>query len=115
MIQGGGFDSKMTEAPTKAPIKNEANNGLPNNKYTIAMARTQDPQSATAQFFINVKDNDFLNYSASNPGYAVFGNVVKGTAVVDKIAAVSTKDAGAYQNVPEKAVIITKAKMLPCK
>lgn len=79
------------------------------------MARIQDPQSATAQFFINVNDNSFLNYSSANPGYAVFGKVVKGNDVVDKIAAVPTKDAGMYQNVPVDPVIIKSAKMLPCK
>lgn len=114
MVQGGGFDAKMTEAKTKAPIKNEANNGLKNDKYTIAMARTQDPDSATAQFFINVKDNQFLNYSSNNPGYAVFGKVIKGNSVVDKIEQVPTTDAAMYQNVPVKPVIIKSAKVI-CK
>lgn len=115
MIQGGGFDAKMNEATTKSPIKNEANNGLTNDKYTIAMARTNDPDSATAQFFINVKDNAFLNYSAGNPGYAVFGKVVKGFDVVDKIAAVPTSTAGMFENVPVKPVVIKSAKIVPCK
>jgi peptidyl-prolyl cis-trans isomerase B (cyclophilin B) len=114
MIQGGGFDSKMVEAKTKSPIKNEANNGLANDKYTIAMARTQDPDSASAQFFINVKDNNFLNYSENNPGYAVFGTIVGGRNTVDKIAGVPTKDLAMYQNVPVKSVIIKSATLI-CK
>lgn len=114
MIQGGGFDAKMNEAATKAPIKNEADNGLTNDKYTIAMARTNDPNSATAQFFVNVNDNKFLNYSASNPGYAVFGKVIQGQAVVDKIAGVSTGTVGMYENVPNTPVVIKSAKMLAC-
>lgn len=114
MIQGGGFDKNMAEAKTRAPIKNEANNGLKNDKYTIAMARTQDPNSAAAQFFINVKGNDFLNATAGNPGYAVFGTVIRGQNVVDKIAAVPTSDLGQYQNVPIKPVIIKSAKLI-CK
>ena len=114
MIQGGGFDAKMNEAATKAPIKNEADDGLTNDKYTIAMARTNDPNSATAQFFINVKDNNFLNYSASNPGYAVFGKVIQGQSVVDKIAGVSTGTVGMYENVPNTPVVIKSAKMLAC-
>lgn len=114
MVQGGGFDKSLTQAATKAPIKNEANNGLANDKYTISMARTNDPDSATAQFFINVNDNKFLNYSAANPGYAVFGKVIKGQNVVDKIAAVPTHTEGMYENVPNTPVIIQSAKMLPC-
>lgn len=114
MIQGGGFDEKMAQAATKAPITNEANNGLTNDKYTIAMARTNDPNSATAQFFINVNDNKFLNYSAGNPGYAVFGKVVSGQKVVDSIAATPTHTEGMYENVPNKAVVIKSAKVLPC-
>ena len=115
MIQGGGFDKDMNQAATKAPIKNEANNGLKNDKYTIAMARTNDPDSATAQFFINVKDNDFLNYSPANPGYAVFGKVTKGQDVVDKIAAVKTGSKGMYQDVPDSPVTITNATLSACK
>lgn len=115
MIQGGGFDKDMNQAVTRAPIKNEANNGLKNDKYTIAMARTNDPDSATAQFFINVKDNDFLNYTPSNAGYAVFGKVTKGQDVVDKIAAVKTGSKGMYQDVPNSPVTITNATLSACK
>lgn len=112
MIQGGGFDKDMRQKPTQAPIKNEAANGLRNDKYTLAMARTSDPNSATAQFFINVKDNDFLNYSAPTPqgwGYAVFGKVVEGQDTVDKIAKVATGNRGMHQNVPSEPVVIEKA------
>jgi len=115
MIQGGGFDKNMNQAATKAPIKNEASNGLKNDKYTVAMARTNDPDSATAQFFINVKDNDFLNYSPANPGYAVFGKVTKGQDVVDKIAAVKTGSKGMFQDVPDSPVIISSATLSACK
>lgn len=114
MIQGGGFDKDMKEATTKAPIANEATNGLHNDKYTIAMARTNDPNSATAQFFINVNYNDFLNASSSNPGYAVFGKVIKGQDVVDKIAGVATGTVGMNQDVPNSPVLIKSAKMLAC-
>lgn len=114
MIQGGGFDKDMNQATTKAPIKNEANNGLANDKYTVAMARTNDPNSATAQFFINVNNNTFLNYSDSNPGYAVFGKVIKGNDVIDKIAGVKTQTNGMYENVPSAPVIIKSAKILAC-
>ena len=112
MIQGGGFDKDMRQKPTQAPIKNEAANGLKNDKYTLAMARTSDPNSATAQFFINVKDNDFLNYSAPTPqgwGYAVFGKVVEGQDTVDKIAKIATGNRGMHQNVPREPVVIEKA------
>ncbi len=112
MIQGGGFTPEMKQKGTQAPIQNEANNGLKNDKYTVAMARTNDPHSATAQFFINVSDNGFLNHSAPTPqgwGYAVFGKVVEGSEVVDKIAAVSTGSAGMHQDVPEDDVIIESA------
>jgi peptidyl-prolyl cis-trans isomerase A (cyclophilin A) len=115
MIQGGGFDEKLNQADTKAPIKNEASNGLTNDRYTISMARTNDPDSATAQFFINVNDNASLNYSAANPGYAVFGKVIKGQDVVDKIALTPTKTVNMYENVPVKAVVIKSAKMRACK
>ncbi|MFI9634685.1 peptidylprolyl isomerase [Nocardia sp. NPDC051929] len=109
MIQGGGFEPGLRQKGTKAPIQNEANNGLKNNKYTVAMARTNDPHSATAQFFINVSDNDFLNHSAPTAagwGYAVFGEVTEGTDVVDKIAGVRTSSAGMHQDVPVDDVVI---------
>ena len=112
MIQGGGFDKDMRQKPTQAPIKNEAQNGLKNDKYTVAMARTPDPNSASAQFFINVKDNDFLNFTAPTPqgwGYAVFGKVVEGQDTVDKIAKVATGNRGGMQNVPTTPVVIEKA------
>ncbi|MBR8056747.1 peptidylprolyl isomerase [Burkholderia dolosa] len=112
MIQGGGFEPGLKQKPTDAPIDNEANNGLKNDKYTIAMARTNDPHSATAQFFINVNDNDFLNHSSPTPqgwGYAVFGKVVEGQDVVDKIKAVKTGNAGFHQDVPTDDVVIEKA------
>lgn len=115
MIQGGGFEPGMKQKPTKAPIENEANNGLKNDKYTLAMARTSDPHSATAQFFINVSDNDFLNFTAPTPngwGYAVFGVVTEGTEVVDKIKNVKTGNRGFHQNVPAEDVIIEKAEVL---
>ncbi|AXK87000.1 peptidyl-prolyl cis-trans isomerase [Nocardia farcinica] len=114
MIQGGGFEPGMRQKGTKAPIQNEAANGLKNDKYTVAMARTNDPHSATAQFFINVADNAFLNHTAPSPsgwGYAVFGQVVDGTDVVDKIAGVSTGSAGMHQDVPVDDVIITSASL----
>ena len=110
MIQGGGFTADMQPKPTRAPIPLEANNGLKNDIYTIAMARTGNPNSATSQFFINVKDNAMLN--APNPdghGYAVFGKVIEGTAVVDKIKAVATANKGPHQNVPTTPVTVTSA------
>lgn len=109
MIQGGGFDADMQQKATKEPIENEADNGLSNDCYTLAMARTMDPHSATAQFFINVKDNDFLNFSGKNAqgwGYAVFAKVTEGTDVVDKIKAVKTGSHGPHQDVPVEAVVI---------
>ena len=112
MIQGGGFDSQMHQKPTSEPIENEANNGLKNDAYTIAMARTQAPHSATAQFFINVSDNDFLNHTAPSLqgwGYAVFGKVVSGTEVVDKIRAVPTGRQGFHDDVPKEPILIEKA------
>ncbi|AHG63350.1 peptidylprolyl isomerase [Advenella mimigardefordensis] len=115
MIQGGGFDVDMKQKSTEAPIKNEADNGLKNDKYTIAMARTNDPQSATAQFFINAKDNDFLNFTAPTAqgwGYAVFGKVVEGQDVVDKIEGVKTGNRGFHQDVPVEPVIIEKASVV---
>lgn len=112
MIQGGGFTAAMQQKTTRDPIVNEASNGLPNDKYTIAMARTSDPNSATAQFFINVADNDFLNYAPGNPGYAVFGKVTAGTEVVDAIAKVPTTRRGWYDDVPRETVEIIKAEIV---
>ncbi|GKS87522.1 peptidyl-prolyl cis-trans isomerase [Acidovorax sp. SUPP1855] len=109
MIQGGGFTPDMQQKPTKPPIPLEANNGLKNDNYTIAMARTGNPDSATSQFFINVKDNAMLNATGEGNGYAVFGKVVSGTDVVDKIKAVSTGNKGMHQNVPTTPVVITSA------
>ncbi len=111
MIQGGGFTPGLQQKATKAPIENEANNGLKNDKYTIAMARTNDPHSATSQFFINVVDNDFLNHTSPTPrgwGYAVFGKVVAGTEVVDAIAGVRTATRSWYGDVPVEDVVIEK-------
>jgi peptidyl-prolyl cis-trans isomerase B (cyclophilin B) len=115
MIQGGGFAVGMAQKPTDAPINNEANNGLKNNKYTLAMARTQDPHSASAQFFINTADNGFLNHTAPSIqgwGYAVFGKVVSGTDVVDKLGKVATTRKGYHDDVPAQDVVITKAVIL---
>ena len=110
MIQGGGFTPEMQQKPTRAPIPLEASNGLKNDTYTIAMARTGNPDSATAQFFINVKNNDMLNApSPDGHGYAVFGKVISGTEVVDKIKAVETANAGPHQNVPKTPVVIKSA------
>jgi cyclophilin family peptidyl-prolyl cis-trans isomerase len=113
MIQGGGSTPDMKEKPTSAPIKNEASNGLKNNRGTLAMARTNNPDSATAQFFINLVDNNYLNYSPGNPGYAVFGKVIQGQDVVDKIGAVKTASKMGQENVPVEAVTILSAKILP--
>ena len=112
MIQGGGMEPGMKQKPCGNPIQNEANNGLRNDRYTVAMARTNDPHSATAQFFINVVDNDFLNFRAPNAqgwGYAVFGKVVTGTEVVDQIKGVRTGQSGFHGDVPKEDVVITKA------
>ena len=112
MIQGGGFEPGMTQKPCDAPIQNEANNGLKNDNYTVAMARTSDPHSATAQFFINVADNGFLNHTAPSMqgwGYAVFGKVVGGTDVVDQIRQVKTGKRGFHSDVPKEDVVIEKA------
>jgi peptidyl-prolyl cis-trans isomerase B (cyclophilin B) len=109
MIQGGGFDTEMQQKDNGDPIDNEADNGLKNDFGTIAMARTSDPHSATAQFFINVKDNDFLNHSGKNSqgwGYTVFGKVTEGTEVLDKIRSVPTSSSGGHQDVPTDPVII---------
>ena len=112
MIQGGGFTPEMVQKPVHEPIINEAKNGLKNDRGTLAMARTNDPDSATAQFFINHKDNAFLNYSPGNPGYAVFGKVVEGMEVVDKIASVKTSNKGRFSDVPVEAVVIRSAKVV---
>ena len=112
MVQGGGFEPGMKQKSTKGEIQNEANNGLKNNKYTVAMARTSAPHSASAQFFINGTDNDFLNFKAENAqgwGYAVFGKVVAGTEVVDAIEKVKTGRKGSHDDVPLEDVMITKA------
>jgi peptidyl-prolyl cis-trans isomerase B (cyclophilin B) len=112
MVQGGGFEPGMKQKSTDAPINNEANNGLKNDKYTVAMARTNDPHSATAQFFINAVDNAFLNHTAPSAqgwGYAVFGKVVSGTEIVDKIRAVPTGRKGYHDDVPNEDVLIEKA------
>lgn len=109
MIQGGGFEPGMKQKSTKPPVVNEANNGLLNDKYTVAMARTNDPHSATAQFFINTKDNDFLNFSSETTrgwGYTVFGKVVGGVEIVDAIDGVETGQSGSYGDVPSEDVII---------
>ena len=115
MIQGGGFEPGMKQKPTGAQIKNEADNKLKNDQYTVAMARTSDPHSATAQFFINIADNDFLNHTAPNAqgwGYCVFGKVTDGTDVVDKIKGVKTGNHSGHQNVPADDVIIEKAEVV---
>ncbi len=115
MIQGGGFDTDMKQKKTDAEIKNEADNGLANDNYTIAMARTSIPDSASSQFFINVGDNDFLNHTAptsSGWGYCVFGRVVEGMAVVDKIKAVKTTSKAGHRDVPVEPVIIEKASIV---
>lgn len=109
MIQGGGFDAEMRQKPTMDPIENEADNGLTNDRGTIAMARTMDPNSATAQFFINVKDNDFLNHTGKNMqgwGYAVFGRVVEGDNILDKIRKVETGNMAGHQDVPREPIVI---------
>ena len=110
MIQGGGFDAQMRQKPTHAPIRNEADNGLRNDRGTLAMARTQVRDSATSQFFINHNDNEFLNHGSRDFGYAVFGKVVRGMGVVDQIAQVPTGNRGMHQNVPREAVEIISAK-----
>jgi peptidyl-prolyl cis-trans isomerase B (cyclophilin B) len=115
MIQGGGFEPGMKQKPTGTPIENEARNGLKNARYTIAMARTSDPHSATAQFFINVADNSFLDHSAPNAqgwGYCVFGKVVDGFDVVDRIKDVRTTRIGMHQDVPETDVVIERAEIV---
>jgi peptidyl-prolyl cis-trans isomerase B (cyclophilin B) len=115
MIQGGGFEPGMKQKPTRAPVKNEADNKVKNATYTLAMARTSDPHSASAQFFINVADNAFLDHTAPNPqgwGYCVFGKVTAGTEVVDKIKGVKTGTKGMHQDVPVVDVIIERAEIV---
>lgn len=113
MIQGGGFEQGMKQKPTQDPIDNEAANGLKNDLYTVAMARTNDPHSATAQFFININDNDFLNYAGENSwGYCVFGKVTDGTDVVDEIRKVKTATKGFHGDVPVEDVVIEKAELI---
>ena len=115
MIQGGGFEPGMTQKETRATIENEANNGVANDNGTIAMARTGDPHSATAQFFINVKNNDFLNHTAENPsgwGYCVFGKVVEGMDVLDAIKTVETTTRAGHQDVPAEDILIEKAEIV---
>lgn len=115
MIQGGGFEPGMKQKATRPPVQNEANNGLKNDIYTIAMARTSAPHSASAQFFINVADNDFLNHSSPTPqgwGYCVFGKVTAGTEIVDRIRQVKTGNRGMHQDVPAEDVIIEKAEVV---
>ena len=115
MVQGGGFGTDMSQKDTNAPIQNEANNGLKNDRGTIAMARTMDPHSATAQFFINVSDNDFLNFSGENMqgwGYAVFGRVVEGEDVLDKIRVVPTGGQAGHQDVPNDPIVIESVTVL---
>ena len=116
MIQGGGFAPGMTQKPTRGPVANEAANGTKNARYTVAMARTSDPHSATAQFFINIADNAFLDYKAPSPqhyGYCVFGKVVDGKDIVDRIAGVPTGRAGMHENVPNDDVVIVRAEETP--
>ena len=116
MIQGGGMEPGMKQKPTRGPVANEATNGLKNKKYTLAMARTSEPHSATAQFFINTADNDFLDFKAPNAngwGYCVFGKVVAGQDVVDRINGVATANSGFHQNVPKEDVVIEKAEEIP--
>ncbi|MFJ4435204.1 peptidylprolyl isomerase [Streptomyces sp. NPDC088923] len=115
MVQGGGFDAKMVQRPTRAAVPNEADNGLKNDTYTVAMARTNDPHSATAQFFVNVANNDFLNHSGKNPqgwGYAVFGEVVEGRDVVDEIKVVPTGIRNGMRDVPKNDVVIERAEIV---
>jgi peptidyl-prolyl cis-trans isomerase B (cyclophilin B) len=116
MVQGGGMTAGMKQKPTRAPVANEADNGLKNARYTVAMARTSDPHSATAQFFINVNDNDFLDHKAPTDqgwGYCVFGKVVAGQDVVDRIKGVGTGSSGFHQDVPREDVVIERAEEVP--
>lgn len=116
MVQGGGFDKAMKEKPTRPPVQNEAGNGLANERGTIAMARTPDPHSASAQFFINLKDNDFLNFRNATPqgfGYCVFGKVTKGMEIVQAISRVPKSHAGMHDDVPRTPIVIEAARLLP--
>ncbi len=118
MIQGGGFDAQQRQKPTRPPVQNEADNGLTNQRGTVAMARTNDPHSATAQFFINLKDNGFLNHTGKNSqgwGYTVFGRVIEGMDAVDKIAGVKTSQGRISEAVPQEAVVIEKASVRPAE
>lgn len=110
MVQGGGFTPELEEKPTRPPIRNEARNGLRNSRGTVAMARTNDPDSATSQFFVNVRDNHRLDFGIGGAGYAVFGEVIEGMEVVDRLAMVPTTSRGPHQNVPQVAVVIKKAR-----
>jgi cyclophilin family peptidyl-prolyl cis-trans isomerase len=110
MIQGGGYTPELVEKPTEGSIRNEARNGLRNSRGTVAMARTNDPDSASCQFFVNLRDNHRLDYGIGGAGYAVFGEVIEGMDVVDRIAAVSTTSRGQHENVPQVAVVIRKAR-----
>jgi peptidyl-prolyl cis-trans isomerase B (cyclophilin B) len=115
MVQGGGFEPGMKQKKTREPITNEADNGLKNDRYTVAMARTSEPHSASAQFFINIADNDFLNFSSPTPrgwGYCVFGKVVEGMDVVDQIRGVKTTSRAGHQDVPAEDVVITRAEVV---
>lgn len=113
VIQGGGFTSDLKQKRTEAPIKNEADNGLKNTRSTLSMARTNDIDSATSQFFVNLKDNDFLDHSRGNFGYAVFGRVTEGMDVIDRIAAVKTGKQRGFDDVPLEAVVMTSVKRIP--
>lgn len=115
MVQGGGFEPGMSQKPTNAPVENEAGNGLKNEAYTVAMARTSDPHSATAQFFINVASNSFLNFTAATPqgfGYCVFGKVVEGQEVLDKIKKIKTGHRAGHQDVPVEDIIIERVEVV---
>ncbi|HVR70550.1 MAG TPA: peptidylprolyl isomerase [Vicinamibacteria bacterium] len=112
MVQGGGMDAKLNEKPTRPPVRNEAKNGLRNRRGTVAMARTNDPHSAAAQFFVNVKDNHSLDFGIRGAGYTVFGEVIEGMEVVDRIVAVPTHTSGGHPNVPDTPVVIKSARVV---
>ncbi len=115
VVQGGGFDAKMTQKSTRAPIANEASNGIKNDRGTLAMARTSDPNSATSQFYINLSNNDALNFRGPGSGYAVFGRVVQGMDVVDKIAKSPTGNVGPFQDVPREPIVVESAAVVAAK